>query len=125
MPKKPTKKSLRNKLDKLVKQIVRKRKKCQHCGRSRGIQLQTAHIFSRKYLGLRWNLDNVLLLCASCHFWAHSNTILFAEWVKEYLGEEKYQLLKEARNQITIFTLNDLQIKVKALEELLQKGEIK
>ena len=113
---KPTKSSLTRKLDKLFSQIVRKRGKCAWCGTKEG--LECCHIFSRKYRSLRWSLDNAVCMCHSHHFYSHSNPILFAEFVKNYLGEEKYELLKEARNQITKLTLEDLQIKLKTLEEL-------
>lgn len=118
---KPTKTSLRRKLDKICGEIVRGRGKCEHCGGTN--QLQTAHIFSRTYNAVRWCLDNLLCLCASCHFFFHKNPILFAEWVKKYLGEEKYELLKEARNQITKYTIEDLQIKLETLQSLLHKME--
>ncbi len=113
---KPTRKSLRNKLDKIVSQIVRARGFCQHC---RGkICLQTAHLFSRKYLNTRWDLDNVLCLCAGCHFWAHANPILFTEFIRKLLGEDKYDLLKEAHNIIYKPTIEDLQTKLKILQGL-------
>lgn len=118
---KPTKTTLRNKLDKILSLIVRGRGKCARCGNKQN--LQCCHIFSRSYLGLRWLLENVLCLCAGCHFWGHANPILFAEWVREFLGEEKYEDLKEARNQITKYTLEDLQIKYQVLKELLE-GQI-
>jgi len=44
--------------------------------------------------------------------------------VREYLGEEKYENLKEAHNLITKYTTEDLEIKLKILQELLaeEKG---
>ena len=118
MARKPSKKTLKNKLDKLVSEIVRKRGECQLCNKSRRVQLQCCHIFSRKYLNTRWDLDNVLCMCAGCHFRSHAEPILFAEWVKKRLGEDKYNLLKEAHNIIYKPTLEDLQTKLKCLEEL-------
>jgi hypothetical protein len=113
---KPTKTSLRRKLDKKISEIVRAKGKCQRCGKKEN--LQACHIFSRRYLNLRWDLQNILCLCAGCHLWSHANPILFVEFVYELLGEDMYSLLKEARNQITKYTLDDLQIKLKVLEEL-------
>jgi 5-methylcytosine-specific restriction endonuclease McrA len=115
--KKPTKKTLRNKLDKLCSEIVRKRGKCQRCGKKNN--LQTAHIFGRTYSNTRWDLDNLLCLCPDCHInFAHKQPILFAEFVKDFLGIDKYELLKEKHNQITKYTMDDLQTKLKVLEEL-------
>lgn len=108
--------TLRNKLDKLCSKIVRSRGRCQRCGSQEN--LQCCHIFSRIYNATRWLLENLLCLCASCHFWAHKNPILFAEFVKKTLGEEKYEDLKEAHNQITKYTLDDLQTKLEILQKL-------
>jgi hypothetical protein len=104
--------TVRNKLDKVVSKIVRARGKCQNCGSIKS--LQAAHIFSRIYNNTRWDLDNLLCLCASCHFFFHKNPLEFAHFV----GEEKYQLLKEARNQITKYSTADLELKFKVLEDI-------
>jgi hypothetical protein len=66
-------------------------------------------------------LDNLLCLCASCHFWSHKNPILFTEWVKKFLGEDKYQVLKEKHNQVIKYTLEDLQSKLTILEQMGEK----
>jgi 5-methylcytosine-specific restriction endonuclease McrA len=114
---KPTKTSLRRKLDKLCSQIVRARGCCEHCGKK--INLQCCHIFGRTYNSTRWDLDNLLCLCPNCHInFAHKNPILFVEWVKAHLGRDKYNLLKEKHNQITKYTLEDLKTKLKILEEI-------
>ena len=111
------KSTLRNKLDKLCGEIVRARGKCQKC-KSKA-NLQAAHIFSRNYNNTRWDLDNLLCLCATCHFYFHQNPSEFGKFVVLKLGEEKYELLKEARNQITKYTIKDLQIKYNILKEAL------
>lgn len=113
--KKPSRKTLKRKLDKLVSEIVRKRGKCERClGKN---CLQAAHIFSRTYLNTRWDLDNVLCLCAGCHFFAHKNPILFVEWLKNYMPT-RYEVLKESHNIIYKPTIEDLTFKLKILEEL-------
>ncbi len=120
----PTKTSLKRKLDKLVSEIVRKRRKCEHCGKKEN--LQCAHIFPRTCMNLRFSLDNCLVLCLRCHlYWAHKNPIEFAEWVKKYLGEDKYELLKKAHYKVAKYTIDDLQTKLKILEEGLngRKGK--
>ena len=113
--------TLRNKLDRLCSEIVRSKGKCQKCGEKRN--LQCCHIFSRKYNNTRWDLDNLLCLCAKCHFLFHAEPIYFGEWVKLNLGEDKYELLKEAHNQITKFTVDDLQTKLDVLKELAKPRE--
>jgi len=111
---KSTRASLKRRLDKRVSEIVRSRGKCQRCGKRQN--LQCCHIFGRTYLNTRWSLDNLLCLCPDCHInFAHKQPILFAEFVKKILGIDKYELLKEAHNQIYKPTIEDLQIKLEVL----------
>ncbi len=120
--KKPSKKTLRNKLDKICSEIVRGRGKCQRCGKKEN--LQTAHVFGRTYNNTRWDLDNLLCLCPNCHInFAHKQPILFAEFVKKILGEEKYEALKESHYQVTKYTISDLEIKLKVLQEISAEKE--
>jgi len=113
---KPTKTTLRRKLDKLCSEIVRKRGKCERCGSRNNIQC--CHIFSRTYNNTRWDIENLVALCAGCHFWSHKNPILFGEFIIQYLGTKRYELLKEAHNLITKYTIDDLLTKIKVLEEM-------
>ena len=85
------------KLDKIVSEIVRSRGECVRCGKQDGT-LQSAHIYSRSNLQVRWDFDNVVCFCAGCHFWAHKNPIGFTEWVREHLGPIKYESLKQRSN---------------------------
>jgi hypothetical protein len=39
---------------------------CQRCGNN---NVEWAHVISRRDLSLRWELDNNLSLCHSCHVW--------------------------------------------------------
>jgi len=114
--KKPTRTSLKRRLDKKVSELVRARGKCEQCHSKK--YLQACHIFSRKYLNTRWDLENLLCLCAKCHFLAHAEPIFFAEWVRIHLGEDRYELLKESHNIIYKPTLSDLETKLKVLSEL-------
>lgn len=91
---KPTRSSLKNKLDKEISRIVRSRGSCAWCDKDDYKKLQAAHIFSRNNLAVRHDLLNIVCLCAGCHFKAHQNPILFTEFIREYLGEVKYENLK-------------------------------
>jgi 5-methylcytosine-specific restriction endonuclease McrA len=114
---KPSKKTISNKLDKICSEIIRSKGKCQRCGKREN--LQTAHIFGRTYHNTRWDLENLLCLCPDCHInFAHKCPILFTEFVRKLLGEEKYELLKEKHNQITKYTTEDLQTKLSVLQAL-------
>jgi len=121
--KRPSKTTLRNKLDKIVSEIVRKRGNCEKCKSKEN--LQACHAFSRKFNNTRWDIDapNVFCLCASCHRKFHDNPIMFTEWVKSYLGSERYDLLKEAHNQIVKYTIDDLLTKLGVLEQIARKKD--
>lgn len=92
------KRSERNRLDRKIGAKVRARGRCERCGAQSN--LQCCHIFSRRYSKLRHNLANLLCLCAACHFWAHQNPRLFAEFCRQHLGPKQYKKLIDKRNEI-------------------------
>lgn len=116
--KKPTKKSLKNKLDKEISRITRARGICFKCGNQDYLHLETAHIFSRKNLAIRWDLRNTLCSCDGCHFWAHQNPILFTERIREYLGNYDYEQLKLKASMSIKWTVENMQTLLDALKTL-------
>jgi len=96
MSKKPSRKTVKNKLDKLFSANIRAKGFCEKCGKT--TTLQCSHIYSRSYLRLRWVEENATCLCAGCHFWWHKNPIEAIEWVKDFKDIEK---LKEMKQKIT------------------------
>jgi len=87
-------------LDRLWSEIIRKRGKCERCGRTD--RLQAAHIISRSHRNTRWDLMNGLCLCGGCHiFFAHKEPLEFAEFVKKKLGKKEYDNLR-ARGQMVV-----------------------
>ena len=101
-----TKTYYKKKADALVSQIVRTRGKCENCGRSKGAQLQCAHIVGRNNHTLRFDIMNVLCLCAGCHRWAHDNPDEFTDfWRKKYPTRKYY--IDANRNRITKLTVLD------------------
>ena len=106
-----TKSALTNKLDKECSRIIRSQGICVSCKMTDYSKLQCCHIFSRTYRNTRWSLDNLLCMCAGCHFESHKNPIKFVEKVKEHLGEYKYEMLKSQHNVIkrwTVLEMSDL-----------------
>lgn len=93
MVRKASKKTMRNKLDKLWSQIIRARGECQRCGKP--TNLQAAHINSRRHLAIRYDLDNGLCLCAGCHMWGHHSPTKFTFWLEDYLGRDLLEELHE------------------------------
>lgn len=115
---KPTKSSITRKLDKVCSEIVRSHGQCMKCGLGDYDKLQCAHIYSRTYRSVRWDLDNLLCLCASCHFYAHKNPLIFAEFVRNHLGEVKYQSLKFRAIALKKWALSDMIDYYNSLKEL-------
>lgn len=107
--KKPTKSSLTNKLDKECSRIVRSKGKCQICWKDDYDKLQCCHIYSRTYRNTRWDLLNLVCLCASCHFSSHKNPISFMEFAKEHLGDHGLVTLKQRHNVIKRWTIIEMQ----------------
>ena len=100
------KKTIKRKLDKVVSEIVRSKGYCVKCNKT--MNLQCCHIFSRKNLSTRWDLDNLLCMDAGCHFWSHQNPVLFTEFVKEYLGSLRYEALKVRAKAIKKWSEDEL-----------------
>ena len=92
---KKTRKQFKVLADKLWSEIVRSVGLCEKCGKR--INLQAAHIFSRRYSHIRHDRSNGICLCAGCHFWAHQNPIEFAKWVIEYLGDDLIDKLEKKK----------------------------
>ena len=111
-----TKRSLTKLLDKEISRITRLKGYCVKCNKEDN--LQCCHIFSRIYRSTRWDLHNVLCLCAGCHFWNHKNPILFAEFVKIYLGKYNYNNLKLKATMIKKWTLEEMQELLEDLKEV-------
>jgi len=90
------------KLDQLASKIVRERGKCQLCSSVNG--LNTAHIISRNYKQVRWDLDNLLCLCFKCHRRAHDYPFKFDDDVHHLIGDKKYrELYEKAKKKEKLF----------------------
>ena len=92
-------------LDAILLECVKLRdRKCQHCGedgtlkpgKKRRAALQAAHIYPKgKYPHLRWDLENVILLCSLCHiFWWHKDPIAVYVWMIENLSDQ-FEIIKK------------------------------
>jgi len=123
LPKQPKKSTLINKLDDLVGKIVRSNGRCERIGlgcKQDSHFLQCCHINSRKYNLTRWDLDNLLCLCATCHAHFHDHPLELGDFVKKVKGEIIWENLQEVYKSTKKYTTDDLQIKLKILTELLE-----
>jgi len=74
--------------------LLRDKNKCIRCGHLK--RLSTSHIYPKgRYKTMEYDLDNVKILCYSCHlqFW-HKNPIEAKEWLDSKLPKERLQRLK-------------------------------
>ena len=96
MPKKPTRKTLITKLDKVFSEYIRRRyakndiATCVTCGKKdHWKKLQAGHFMSRKHYATRWDEDNVEVQCSACNVFRYGEQYLFAK----YLGTKKADML--------------------------------
>ena len=120
MKAKQKKKTIKRKLDLLWSKLIKKRAgyKCERCLKKG--RLNTHHIFSRRYLSLRWIIQNGVRLCVGCHYWAHQNPVEFTDWIRELRGNEVIDWLIRLKN--TQFKV-DLEEVEKYLKERRNRDE--
>ena len=124
MPKTTQKKIhiLKNKLDTLWSEAVKKRagNKCEFCGRED--YLNSHHIYSRSKLSTRWSVDNGACLCVAHHtfsskFSAHKTPADFMDFIENKRGSEWLDKLRYEANQVelkpTLENLEEIEIILK------------
>lgn len=72
---------------------------CEHCGNG-SRKMECAHIYSRRHKSIRWDVQNALCLCFTCHLHFTGNPLDFTAWLEDYLGQGALDILREKRNQI-------------------------
>lgn len=107
---------LERQLDSLVSRIIRRREPfCVVCG---SFYNQTAgHLFSRKNMGLRWDLrpeGNVHTQCWDCNRLHNDDPTRYNRWYIDNFGEEAFKALEEEADQVVM-------VKTFEMEELLKK----
>jgi hypothetical protein len=112
MKKKPNKKRIINRLDKLFSEAIRKAGKCEASGQGQmtcSQQLQAAHIFSRSHKATRWDLENAVCMCSAHHlFWAHKEPYEFMTFVEMKKGKEVLEKLHSKARTIAKYSIEDL-----------------
>ena len=124
MPKKPNRKTLVKKLDKVVSEIVKARdKRCVVCGSIE--RLGCGHLFSRRNYSTRWDLSNCHAQCWPCNFRHEFDWEPYRAWfVKEY-GQEEYDYLYDEYRSIKKWKnweLEELLEKYKQILEDIERG---
>lgn len=106
MPKKPSRKTIVNKLDKVFSEYIRRRytkngiAECVTCGKKdHWKNLQAGHFMSRKHYATRWDEENVEVQCMACNVYRYGEQYLFAK----HLGQEKAdELLAKSRTMVKL-----------------------
>lgn len=116
--KKPKRSTLYKKLDKLVSIKVKERDKetCQWCGKKlESRNCHTSHVITRKNTALRWDLNNLKVLCFYCHIQKfHKSPLEATNWFKNKFPE-RYEYLMREKNKIAKYSITDLQEMIEKL----------
>lgn len=107
-------KKLKKKLDTLWSKLVKDRA-CNICEKcfSQAKRLNSHHVISRRYIGIRYNLNNGISLCVGCHAYAHHNSIRFGDWILKKRGGDWFNRLEYKKSVIKV----DLKMVEIALKE--------
>ena len=112
-------KGLVKKLDDIVREMVRERDNntCQWCGKKGliGFDSQVSHTIPKgRSLYLRWDLQNVILLCAFCHNEKWHKLSLGRKWF-DVTYPERIKYLEE-RQHVTVKKRLFMEEKLKELQ---------
>ena len=85
-----------DKVDTIFAKCIRERddNTCQWCGRQDGT-MNCSHIFGRRHAATRWQPDNAVCKCFSCHRKWHENPVEGFRWLETYLGQGMIDILRE------------------------------
>ena len=107
--------------DRLWAKVIKLPGKCAICGKGEPeVQLQAAHLASRRYRNTRWALDNGVPLCAGHHVAYTFDPLGWEDWLIERLGEEGYRALKRRARQLASFSHDDMRRIVGELQIALE-----
>lgn len=90
---------LQNKCDALLTPIVIKlHPKCLLCGKPTNVAHH--HVHKSKSLILRYDLENLINLCSSCHFALHQNESYYASKIVKIKGLKWFDSLEKKKNKL-------------------------
>ena len=118
--------TLKNKLDKVFSEYVRRRLcgpggmvACVSCGRVKRWQEQQAgHFVTRVRLATRWDIENTNPQCSACNVLLRGNAVGYARWLENRYGPSIFASLDERSRRSVKFTRSDLQAMI---DEYLEK----
>ena len=92
---------------------------CQRCGAP---TTDCAHIFTRSRRSTRWDTENALGLCRTCHAWAHAKPYLFTLLVASRTGVKQLEALH--RRSLVVSKDRDLDAIAASLRLLLKQEAV-
>ena len=108
---------LKKKLDKIFSEYIRKRDsdykgncKCISCGKEYpafGGTIHAGHLFSRRYLSIRYSEQNVNAQCSYCNTFLNGNQIKAARGVENKWGKGTVEDLESRMNVVVKLTRVD------------------
>jgi len=116
MPKKPSRKTLVDKADKVFSEYIRRRyaddngvTECFTCGKKdHWKKLQCGHFQSRKHYATRWNEDNCQVQCAGCNVFRYGEQYTFGRNLNINIREGLSEELNILSNKIVKYDNHDL-----------------
>lgn len=126
MPKKPSRKSIVKKLDKVFSQFIRRRfavneiARCVTCGKqAHWKELQAGHFMSRKHYSTRWDETNVQVQCSGCNVFRYGEQFKFGVYLEESYGEGTAKTMHNKSREIAKFSDIHLKELIKYYNKLL------
>ena len=111
MTKKPSRKSIVKKLDKVFSQYIRRRfavneiAKCVTCGKqAHWKELQAGHFMSRKHYSTRWDETNVQVQCSGCNVFRYGEQFKFGMYLEDAYGKGTAESLQNKSREIAKFS---------------------
>ena len=112
MPRKPTRKALVAKADKVFSEYIRRRyanhkgiAECYTCGtKKHWKELQCGHFQSRKHYATRWNETNCQVQCAACNVFRYGEQFRFGRNLDIEFGNGTAEGLYQLSSQVMKYT---------------------
>lgn len=127
MPRKPSRKTLINKADKVFSQYIRRRytldngiTECYTCGKKdHWKELQCGHFMSRKHYSTRWNETNCQVQCSACNVFRYGEQFKFGRNLDIEFGNGTADELHFKSRKIVKYDNQDLIEMIKHYEKKL------
>lgn len=112
---KPSRKKLVNKLDKVFELYIRHRDKwtcftCGVCLPDNVTDMHAGHLISRKQYSTRWNENNVFAQCKNCNFTHVWRPHIYTDIYIQRFGADKYHELVQMSHQVIKASNNALEM---------------